>query len=154
MPQINFQNVSAQPRRSARVHRIRPTILVAEDSSDSREMMRMLLRLKGYQVIVAENGPKALEAALVNHPDLILVDMQLPKLDGLGVTRNLRCHSQFKDTPIIMVSGHDPVPHKQEALDAGCTDYLLKPIDFDRLDAILKRNVPLRGQRSESTYSR
>lgn len=105
--------------------------------------MRALLRLKGYNVVAAETGPTAVAAALMGRPDLILLDLQLPELDGLGVTRNLRCHAEFRNTPIIIVSGHDPQYHRQQALDAGCTDYLLKPIDFERLFTILKHRVPI-----------
>jgi DNA-binding response OmpR family regulator len=120
--------------------------LIAEDSADSREMMRLLLRLKGYRVIATDTGAAALEAALANPPDLILLDLELPSLDGLSVTRNLRGHARFAKTPIIIVSGHDPLHHRERALDAGCTDYLLKPIDFDRLDTILTRVVPLQSR--------
>lgn len=123
--------------------RTKPKILIAEDSIDGREMMSMLLGLKGYDVLLADNGLEAVEVALAMSPDLILIDLELPKLDGIGVTRNLRCHPRLKATPIIIVSGHDPVKHRQTALDAGCTDYLLKPIDFDRLDEILTKEVPL-----------
>ena len=122
-----------------------PKILIAEDSADGREMLTMLLSLKGYDVVSAENGIEAVEVALAKRPDLILVDLELPKLNGIDVTRNLRRHANLKDTPIIIVSGHDPVRHRQTALEAGCTDYLLKPIDFDHLDTILISRVPLAG---------
>ena len=121
----------------------KPTILVAEDSADGREMMAMLLGLKGYQVVAAENGLEAIEVAAAYRPDLILIDLELPKLDGLDVARNLRRHPKLRKIPIIIISGHDPAKHRQLAIDAGCTDYLLKPIDFDRLDSILKTIVPL-----------
>jgi len=143
--------MSAKPQRARRISspvvrpqiKAIPTILVAEDSADGREMMQMLLGLKGYQVLGAANGLEAVEVAIARRPDLILIDLQLPKLDGLGVTRNLRRHPKFRKTPIIIVSGHDPAKHRQPAIEAGCTDYLLKPIDFDRLDAILSTIVPL-----------
>jgi two-component system cell cycle response regulator DivK len=65
------------------------------------------------------------------------MDLELPKLNGIDVARNLRRHHHLKNIPIIIVSGHDPDLHRKTALEAGCTDYLLKPIDFDRLDTIL-----------------
>jgi CheY-like chemotaxis protein len=123
--------------------RTKPKILIAEDSADGREMMSMLLSLKGYEVVAAENGIEAVKVALEKRPDLILMDLELPKLNGIDVARNLRRHNQLKNTPIIIVTGHDPVLHRQHALEAGCTDYLLKPIDFDRLDSILTTQVPL-----------
>ena len=105
--------------------------------------MRMLLGLKGYKVLSAENGVRAVEVALAGHPDLILLDLELPRLDGLGVVRILRSHREFRDTPIIIVSGHDPDGYRQRAIDAGSSDYLPKPIDFERLDEILQTSVPL-----------
>jgi two-component system cell cycle response regulator DivK len=118
-----------------------PTILIAEDSADAREMMQLLLELKGYQVIAAENGIRALEMAISNEPNALLLDLQLPKLDGLAVTRNLRLNPAFKNVPIIITSGHDPNRYRQEAMDAGCDDYFLKPIDFERLQLVLDRMV-------------
>jgi len=145
MSHFSLRRVVAQPPlplAEVRWH-VKPTILIVEDSFDGREMMRTLLKLKGYRVVTADTGPKAIEMALTKLPDLILMDLQLPQLDGLGVTRKLRGYDRFKKTPIIIVSGHDPSGHRQGALDAGCTDYLLKPIDFARLDVILERSVQL-----------
>jgi CheY-like chemotaxis protein len=121
----------------------RPTILIAEDSRDGREMLQVLLGLKGYSVLAAADGQKAVEVALESVPDLILLDLELPGLDGLSIARNLRRYSNFRTIPIIILSGHDPMKHKQSALDAGCTDYLLKPIDFQKLDEILQNEVPI-----------
>ena len=119
----------------------RPTILIAEDSADSREMMQVLLETRGYQVIAAHDGMHAVEVALSSLPDLVLLDLELPKLDGLSVTRNLRLDPKLKDTPIIILSGHDPSRFRQEAIAAGCDDYLLKPIDFDLLHELLDRMI-------------
>jgi len=121
----------------------KPKILIAADSADGREMLTLLLSLKGYEVIAAENGLEALKVALENRPDLILMDLELPKLNGFDVARNLRRHNNLKDIPIIIVSGHDPDLNRKTALEAGCNDYLLKPIDFDRLDTILTTQLPL-----------
>jgi DNA-binding response OmpR family regulator len=120
-----------------------PTILIAEDSRDGREMLQVLLGLKGYSVLTAADGKSAVGVALESLPDLILLDLELPGLDGLSVARDLRRHSNFEMVPIIILSGHDPMEHKQSAIDAGCTDYLLKPVDFEKLDEILQHVVPL-----------
>ena len=120
--------------------RQRPIIMVADDSADNREMMQVLLGLRGYDVVVAEDGRQAVEVALADLPDLILLDLELPLLDGLAVARNLLQHRQV---PIVVVSGHDPRKYRQAALDAGCTDFLLKPVDFERLDVILQSKVPV-----------
>lgn len=140
MSQLNPQSLSATATAPVPV---KHTILVAEDSNDGREMMRMLLGLKGYEVFSAENGVRAVELALKRHPDLILLDLELPGLDGLEVVRILRAHREFQNTPIIILSGHDPDGFRQPAIDAGSTDYLPKPIDFQRLDTILQATVPL-----------
>jgi two-component system chemotaxis sensor kinase CheA len=131
---------SAQPAKSL----LKPTILVAEDSVDSREMMRTLLTMKGYEVCEAGDGIAAVEVAVRTQPDLIFVDLQLPKLDGLGVARNLRSYPKLRKTPIIILSGYDPSKYRQAAIEAGCNDYLVKPIDFDRLEKLLKAVVPHR----------
>ena len=132
---------SQSARRSA-ISPWKPTILVAEDSADAREMMRLLLESKGYQVVPAENGILAMEVAINNRPDLLLLDLELPKLDGLSVTKSLRLHPGFRQVPIVIVSGHDPFRYRQTALDAGCDEYLLKPVDFDLLHDLLDRYVP------------
>jgi CheY-like chemotaxis protein len=120
----------------------KPTILVAEDSADTREMMQVLLQIRGYNVVAADNGIHALEVAVKNEPDAVLLDLQLPIMDGLSVTRSLRSHPALKTVPIIIISGHDPEPYRQRAIDAGSNEYLLKPIDFDRLQSVLDRFVP------------
>lgn len=120
----------------------KPTILVAEDSADAREMMQVLLRSRGYNVVAADNGIHALEVAVKNEPDAVLLDLQLPIMDGLSVTRSLRLHPALKTVPIIIISGQDPDPYRQRAIDAGSDEYLLKPIDFDHLQSLLDRFVP------------
>ena len=125
----------AKPRRKG-------TILVAEDSADAREMMQLLLEIKGYEVVSAGDGIGAVDVALHELPDLIMVDLELPYLDGLSVTRELRLHHETARVPIIIISGHDPSRYRNAALTAGCDDYLLKPIDFDRLDKILLERIP------------
>ena len=124
----------------------KPTILIAEDSLDAREMMKVFLESRGYRVLSAENGLRALQVAVKNHPDAVLLDLQLPKLDGFSVARSLRRLPLFKSLPIIMLSGHDPSRYRQEAMDAGCDDYLLKPISFDGLQTVLDRLISREGR--------
>ena len=137
------QSTLGQSCQAVSVAKAKPLILIAEDSLDGREMMRTLLSLKGYDVVVAEDGVKAIDLALKNSPDLILVDLELPRLDGISVIRNIRRISNLSGVPCIIVSGHDPSCYEAAALAAGCTDHLMKPIDFERLDAILELNVSL-----------
>ena len=117
-------------------------ILVAEDNTDAREMLVLLLEIKGYEVISAGDGVCAVEAALNRLPDIVLLDLRLPRLDGLGVTRELRLHPEFHGVPIVIMSGYDPARYRQSALDAGCTDYWEKPLNFDQLDHVLHEIMP------------
>lgn len=103
------------------------SILVAEDHADSRDAMSTLLEAYGYVVLLAENGHEAVRAALSGSPDLILMDLMMPELDGLDATRALRERAETCDTPIIAVTAMDG--GRTLALEAGVTDFLHKPID-------------------------
>jgi two-component system cell cycle response regulator DivK len=116
-----------------------PVVLVVEDFEDNRFMMRRLLEMSGYRVVEAVNGEQAVEAAVNENPDLILMDLSLPKLDGLAATRRIRKHDALARTPIVAVSAHDTTDFHADALAAGCNEYVTKPIDFDQLEALLKR---------------
>jgi CheY-like chemotaxis protein len=116
-----------------------PTVLVVEDFEDNRFMMRRLLEMSGYRVVEAVNGEQAVEAAVQERPDLILMDLSLPKLDGLAATRRIRRHDGLARTPIVAVSAHDTTDFHADALAAGCDEYVTKPIDFDQLESLLKR---------------
>lgn len=119
-----------------------PMIMVVEDNADSRLMMKTLLEMKGYRIIEAGDGREAIEMAERERPHLIIMDLQLPHLHGFAVTRHLRQHAELGLTPIIIISGHDPLYHRPLALAAGCNEYLHKPIDFDLLEKTLGRLLP------------
>lgn len=127
--------------KSTRRHR-RPLILIAEDDTDSREMLQLLLEKKGYAIVSAADGQRALDIAVETLPDLVFMDLSLPKLDGLAISKALRARQAFKDVPIVIMSGYDPGTYRQAALKAGCNDYLLKPIDFDHLEQLLSEMIP------------
>ncbi|HEX6622349.1 MAG TPA: response regulator [Pyrinomonadaceae bacterium] len=114
-----------------------PLVLVADDDDDIRLMMKTLLEMKGYRTAMAANGQEAVETAERERPDLILLDLQLPRLNGFAVTRFVRQHDELRCVPIVVVSGHDPARHLNLALAAGCNAYIQKPIDFDQLDDLL-----------------
>ena len=114
-----------------------PLVLIAEDDDDIRLVMKMLLEMKRYRTAEAANGQEAVETAERERPDVILVDLQLPRLNGFAVTRFVRQHEGLCRVPIVVVSGHDPARHLNLALAAGCNAYLQKPIDFDQLDDLL-----------------
>ena len=117
------------------------TILVAEDDEDNRLVMKLLLELRGYRVVVAANGHEALALAEREHPDLILMDLRMPLLNGLAAARQLRHNGQpaLSSVPIIALSAYDPSQHRAVALAAGCNEYVTKPIDFDQLVQLLDR---------------
>ena len=117
----------------------RPTVLVVEDFEDNRFMMRRLLEMSGYHVVEAVNGQQAVELAGEESPDVILMDLSLPMLDGLAATRKIRERDQLARVPIIAVSAHDSADFHAEALAAGCNEYVTKPIDFDQLIQLLDR---------------
>src|ERR671917_1951151 len=119
-----------------------PTVMVVEDFEDNRFMMRRLLEMSGYQVLEAINGEEAVELAHRERPQLILMDLSLPQLDGLAATRRIRQHADLRDVPIVAVSAHDTADFHADALAAGCNDYVTKPIDFDQLEALLNRLLP------------
>jgi len=112
--------------------------LVVEDFEDSRFMMRRLLEMAGYRVIEATDGEQAVKVAVEAKPELILMDLSLPKLDGLAATRLIRQQKGFGEVPIVAVSAHDSPESRVEALQAGCNEYVTKPIDFDHLQALLE----------------
>lgn len=95
------------------------TVLVVEDFEDNRFMMRRLLEMSGYRVVEAENGEQAIARALAERPDLILMDLSLPVLDGLAATRGIRRQPGSQSVPIIAVSAHDTADFHAEALAAG-----------------------------------
>jgi two-component system cell cycle response regulator DivK len=115
--------------------------LVVEDFEDSRFMMRRLLEMAGYNVLEASDGEQAVRMAVEARPVLILMDLSLPKLDGLSATRQIRQKKGLKKVPIVAVSAHDSPESRTEALEAGCNEYVTKPIDFDHLHALLRRFV-------------
>jgi two-component system, cell cycle response regulator DivK len=115
--------------------------LVVEDFEDSRFMMRRLLEMAGYVVLEASDGEQAVKMALEERPALILMDLSLPKLDGLSATREIRKKRVLRKVPIVAVSAHDSPQTRAEALAAGCNEYVTKPIDFDNLNSVLKRYV-------------
>lgn len=102
-------------------------------------MMLRLLEIAGYRVLEASDGEQAVELAVQKRPALILMDLSLPKLDGLAATRKIRQHKRLGKVPIVAVSAHDASESRTEALEAGCDEYVTKPIDFDHLSALVKR---------------
>ena len=115
------------------------TVLLVEDTEDNRFMMRRLLEMAGYQVVEAMNGEEAVKLAKSESPQLILMDLSLPVIDGLAATRLIRKLPHCESTPIIAVSAHDTSDFQSEAIEAGCNSYVTKPIDFNDLEELIEQ---------------
>src|SRR6476620_5764068 len=107
-------------------------VLLAEDETDLRKMMKILLELHGYDVIEAADGYEAVEKAVEEEPDLILMDIAMPVMDGIDSTRTIRRHEGLRNVPIVAVTAYGDF-YSQRARKAGCDDVIQKPIDFSRL---------------------
>lgn len=102
-------------------------ILIADDRASSRELLRLVLDRAGYEVIEAEDGLEALERARTGNPDLILLDLQMPRLDGYGTLAELRREERFRTLPILALTASAMLGDREKILAAGFTDYLSKP---------------------------
>jgi two-component system cell cycle response regulator DivK len=141
------------PNLESLMKRPKELLLVVEDFEDSRFMMLRLLEMSGYRVLEASDGEQAVEVAVRKRPALILMDLSLPKLDGLAATRKLRQNKTMGKVPIVAVSAHDAPESRIEALEAGCDDYVTKPIDFDHLNALVKRLLSRDGRSYQARKS-
>jgi CheY-like chemotaxis protein len=129
----------------------RSSILLVEDFDDSRYMLRMLLEMSGYQVDEATNGRQAVELARERCPDLVLMDLSLPEVDGLEAIRRIREMTQLRHVPIIAVTAHSPEDYYSLARRAGCDEFLTKPIDFDNLEGTISRLISQRAEEGVAT---
>ena len=116
-------------------------ILVVDDNQDSRELVLKILKRKGHQLIEAVDGEDALEKVAAEQPDLILMDISLPKIDGYEVTRRLKQNKKFASIPVIALTAHAMKGDKEKSLASGCDDYISKPINvrdfYDRIKVFL-----------------
>ena len=108
-------------------------VLIVEDFDDTRELLRMMLRIRGCDSAEATNGQEAVELAASERPDLILMDLNLPVLDGWRATGQIKAFPGTKTIPIIALTAHAMSGDRQKALQAGCDDYDTKPVELDRL---------------------
>ena len=122
-----------------------PTILIAEDSDDLRSMLRELLEANGYRILEAADGREAVSVAMTERPELVLMDLGMPDTDGLSAVNEIREHISAAETMILIVSAYDRLEYRTEAISAGCSGYITKPVD----PAALLRTINLLLRRGE-----
>jgi CheY-like chemotaxis protein len=115
-------------------------VLYIEDNDDDVYMLKMRLELLGdFKILVAQNGEKGCEMAVSKRPDVIIMDLEMPILDGWEATRRLKSNPQTRDIPVIALSAHALAGERERAFAAGCDEFDAKPIQFERLLATLRR---------------
>ena len=127
-----------------------PKVLLVEDSEDSRDGLARHLRRKGYEILLAVDGQQGVAVARAEAPDLVLMDMSLPVLDGWEATRQLKAGPQTRGIPVITLTAHAMAGDRERALEAGCDDYDTKPVEFGRLlvkiETLLGKKAGSRGE--------
>jgi two-component system cell cycle response regulator DivK len=135
---------------SAFPHRAMPRILLVEDNEMNRDMLSRRLERKGFEVVLATDGLGGVEMAASHAPDLVLMDMSLPVLDGWEATRRLKAAPATRHIPVIALTAHAMSGDRERALDAGCDDYDTKPIELPRLLAKIEALLGGAGGAGES----
>lgn len=120
-------------------------ILVVDDSADHVAMLSLDLQTQGYRVVTATNGEEAVSVAAYTLPNLILMDVSMPQLDGLGATRRIREQEALREIPVIAVTAFGTEGFQRAAYDAGVSGYLTKPIDFNRMHRLVARLLAAAG---------
>jgi CheY-like chemotaxis protein len=118
------------------------TILIVEDNEMNRDMLSRRLERKGYTILIAVDGAEGVDVARAQMPDLILMDMSLPVVDGWEATRRIKADEKLKHIPIIALTAHAMANDREKALDAGCDDYDTKPIELPRLLGKIETLLP------------
>ncbi|MGE0132305.1 MAG: response regulator [Blastocatellales bacterium] len=119
----------------------KPRILIAEDFEENRIALKLILQHSGFDVVEAEDGRQAVETARREKPDLILMDVTLPVMDGLQATREIRSDEEFKRLPIIIVSAHDSDEIRRQTIEAGGTAYISKPVEIEELKKLIEDSL-------------
>lgn len=119
-----------------------PKILLVEDNEMNRDMMCRRLQRRNFDVAIAVDGAEGVSMAISEAPDLILMDMSLPLMDGIEATRRIKAHPATKDIPVIALTAHAMSSDRERALEAGCDDYDTKPVDLPRLLGKIEALLP------------
>jgi CheY-like chemotaxis protein len=121
-------------------------VLLVEDNEDSRFSLSRLLEFEGYRVLEAGDGAQAIDLAIREKPDLILMDLSLPVVDGLSAVKEIRQNESLNNTPIIALSAYDASDIQAKTRGAGFTDYATKPLEFEHLMLLMTKYLPLGGR--------
>ena len=119
-----------------------PVVMLVEDFQDTREVVRHMLETRGCRVVEAANGQEAIELSQQGGFDLILMDLNMPVLDGFTATLRIREYERTRDVPVVALTAFDTEEFRAAAGAVGCCDYILKPLNFERLDSLLKQLLP------------
>ncbi len=121
---------------------VKRTILVVDDFDDTRLLLKTWLEKKGFTVVEAEDGNQAVATAQEVRPDLIIMDMHMPQLDGLAATRKIRSITELNSVPIVAVSAYGEQQFRRDALAAGCSEYVSTPFEPDNLENVIRSFLP------------
>jgi two-component system cell cycle response regulator DivK len=128
----------------------RPVVMLVEDYRDTREMMRHMLELTGCRVVEASNGQEAIELSQQGELDLVLMDLNMPVLDGFTATLRIREYERTRDVPVVALTAFDTAEFRAAAGAVGCCDFVVKPLDPEHLSALISRLLPQRAAASEA----
>jgi CheY-like chemotaxis protein len=131
--------VSAAPKRDERE---KPIVLVTEDVTDARELFQLYLEIEGFEVVTASNGHEAVERAREMQPDIVVMDLSMPILDGYSATEQLKKDERTRDIPVVALSGHVMSHHVDRAREAGCDTVLPKPPKLSEVAAKIRTMLP------------
>ena len=124
------------------VQPVKRTILVVDDFDDTRLLLKTWLEKKGFKVVQAENGNQAVAVAWEVRPDLVIMDIEMPELDGLAATRKIRAMKELENVPVVAVSAYGAQQFRAAALAAGCSDYVSTPFEPDHLERVIFSFLP------------
>lgn len=122
-----------------------PKLLVIEDNEENRDSLSRRLQRRGFEVLMAADGKIGVEMAKAEKPDLILMDMNMPELDGWEATRQIKAQPEGGDVPVIALTAHAMTGDRERALEAGCTDYHTKPVEFPKLLSQIESILQAKG---------
>ena len=122
-----------------------PVVMLVEDFRDTREMMRKMLEMQGCRVVEASNGQEAIELSQRGGLDLVLMDLNMPVLDGFNATLRIREYERTRDVPVVAVTAFDSAEARAAAGAVGCCEYVVKPLELEHLAALLGRLLPPRA---------